>query len=125
MAVGGKISFRYFFIGCIKILPFIKKMIIDEPRVHVLTNFEPVKTKGRSIETDHNTEILELGSSYQKKRQERKEIFYFKNQECQEVFFNITSETSDLTGCLKTISNFKCRHLNGIKPLMVFFIIYF
>ena len=105
------------FIVCNKMLPFIKKMIIDEPRVHVLTNFNPIKTKGRSIETDHNTEILELELCYQKRRQERKEIFNFKNQECQEVFFNITSETSDLTGCFKNDFNFQVQAQKWNKTL--------
>ena len=96
-----------FFIVCNKILPFVKKMIIDEPRAHVLTNFNPVKTKGRAIETDHTTEILELELSYQKRRKERKEVFNFKNQECQAVFHELTSLTSDLTGCFKDNANFK------------------
>ena len=60
-----------------------------------------------AIETDHNTEILELELSYQKRRKERKEVFNFKNQECQAVFHDLTSLTSDLTGCFKDNANFK------------------
>ena len=35
-------------------------MVIDEQRQHVLTNFNPIRNGGRAIESDHNTEILEL-----------------------------------------------------------------
>ena len=45
-------------------------MVIDEPRAHVLTNFNPVKIKDKASETHHNTEILELELSYQKRRKE-------------------------------------------------------
>ena len=47
-----------FFIVCEKVMPFVTKMIIDEAREHVLTNFNPIRTGGRAIESDHNTEIF-------------------------------------------------------------------
>jgi hypothetical protein len=37
-----------FFIICDKILPFLKRMIIDEDRLHVLTNFNSVRKGGES-----------------------------------------------------------------------------
>ena len=37
-----------FFIVCDKVKPFIHKMIIDESRQHVLTNFNPIRTGGES-----------------------------------------------------------------------------
>ena len=48
------------FIVCDKILPFLHKMMIDDSRQHVLTNFNPIRRGGKAIESDHNTEILEL-----------------------------------------------------------------
>ena len=98
---GTELSVLDVFVVCDKMLPFIKKIIIDEARTHVLTNFNPIKKGVRAIETDHNTEILELELSYQKKKPERKEVFNFKNQECQNAFFEITSETTTLSGCFE------------------------
>ena len=68
-----------FFIICDKILPFLKRMVIDEQRLHVLTNFNPIRQGGRPIESDHNTEILELDLKFDKKKPERREVFNFKN----------------------------------------------
>lgn len=76
-------------------------MVIDEPRAHVLTNFNPSKQRGKAIESDHNTEIIELELSYQRKKEERKELFNFKNKECQHAFFELTSETSKLSECFE------------------------
>lgn len=90
-----------FFVVCDKILPFIKSMVIDEQRAHVLTNFHPSKLRGKAIESDHNTEIMELELCYQKRKQERTELFNFKNEECQKAFFNLTSETTKLSECFQ------------------------
>ena len=78
-----------FFIVCEKVRPFLDKMVIDEPRKHVLTNFNPIRTGGRAIESDHNTELLKLSLQYDQKKPERLEVFNFKNTECQETFLNL------------------------------------
>ena len=72
-------------------------MTVDEQRLHVLTNFNPVRKGGKAIESDHNTEILELDLSFNKKKPDRRQIFNFKNEECQKTFFRVTSETTKLS----------------------------
>ena len=80
-------------------LPFLGKMKIDEQRLHVLTNFNPIRRGGRAIESDHNTEILELNLQFDRKKTDRRELFNFRNGECQEAFFKVTSETTKLSEC--------------------------
>ena len=106
-----------FFIICDKILPFLKRMVIDEQRLHVLTNFNPIRQGGRPIESDHNTEILELDLKFDKKKPERREVFNFKNEECQQAFFKITSETSKLSECFSTDQPFLAQAKRWNKEL--------
>ena len=82
-----------FFIVCDKVKPYIEKMVIDESRQHVLTNFNPIRTGGRSVESDHNTQILRLKLDYYQRKDQRIELFNFKNLECQETFKSLTSQT--------------------------------
>ena len=72
-------------------------MVIDEQCQHVLTNFYPIRNGGRAIESDHNTEILELDLHFDRKKTDRRELFNFKNEDCQEAFFKATSETTKLS----------------------------
>ena len=71
-----------FLVVCDKVLPLVEKMIVDEARQHVLTNF----IGGKSVESDHNNEILKLNMQYHEQKKERVEIFNFKNAQCQENF---------------------------------------
>ena len=87
------------FVVCDKIRPFLTKMVIDESREYVLTNFNPIRIGGRAIESDHNTEFLKLGLQYDQKKTERIEVFNFKNVECQEVFL---SQTERFTECFNS-----------------------
>ena len=54
-----------FFVVCDKVLPLVEKIIVDEARQHVLINFNSIRTGGKSVESDHNTEILKLNMQYQ------------------------------------------------------------
>ena len=96
-----------FFIVCDKVRPYLEKMVIDEARRHVLTNFNPIRTGGKAIESDHNTEILKLKMEYQKKKQDRIEIFNYKNIECQEQFRVLTSQTKKLSDCFQKNLSFE------------------
>ena len=88
-------------------MPFVLKMVIDESRQHLLTNFNPIRTGGRAIESDHNTQILKLNLQYEGRKIERIELFNFKNIECQENFKMLTSETTDFSDCFKFDSSFE------------------
>ena len=49
-----------FFVVCDRVLPFIKKMVIDEEKRFVLTNFEKVKKGGNAINSDHFTQFMDV-----------------------------------------------------------------
>ena len=64
---------------------FLKKMIIDEEREFCL-NFAQYRKNMRVIETDHNSEILELEIPFSFRKSEREKNFNLRNKVCQEAF---------------------------------------
>ena len=55
-----------FFIINHQLLPYLKKMIVDEDRTFTLSNFAQKRHNGKVIETDHNALIMEY-SQYPEK----------------------------------------------------------
>jgi TRAP-type mannitol/chloroaromatic compound transport system substrate-binding protein len=92
-------------------------MMIDEDRLHVLTNFHPIRKGVRVIESDHNTEILELDLQFDKRNPDRREIFNFKNEECQQTFLEVTSETRKFSECFQTNQSFLDQAIKWNKTL--------
>ena len=70
-----------FFVVCSKVLPFVTKMVIDESKKFVLTNYRKVGKTGKSVDSDHFTEYLDLDIEIEKVRTERVEILNFKEEE--------------------------------------------
>ena len=58
------------FIVCSSILPFVTRMVIDEDKNHILTNFKAAKKVGKAIESDHYTEYMDLNIEINKERPE-------------------------------------------------------
>ena len=86
-----------FFVVCHRVLPFVKKMVIDESKKFILTNYHGAKSKGKAIDSDHFTEYVELDLKFSSEKPERIEYFNFKDADSQEVFRKSTSETEDFT----------------------------
>ena len=84
-----------FFIVCKKIAAFIERMIIDEEKQFPLSRY----TKNGKKHSDHNSMILYLDIDYYLKKPDRKELFNFKNVECQKAFFQKTEHSELLTKC--------------------------
>jgi hypothetical protein len=63
------------FLVCDKIIPYATRMVIDEKREHVLTNYSAVKHVGKIVESDHNPLFLYLNLQFSRIRKERVEIF--------------------------------------------------
>ena len=91
-----------FFVVCNKVLPFIKKMVIDEERKFTLTNFEKLKTGGKAINTDHFTQYMDVELEIEKVKPERILVYDIKKKINQEKFQKLTSETSEFTNCFQT-----------------------
>ena len=91
-----------FFIVCNLVLPFIKKMVIDEDGRHILTNYEQVRQRGKATDSDHATEYLDLEMKIVTEKPSRNEIWNFKSEESQKTFKKNTSETNEFTNCFST-----------------------
>ena len=90
-----------FFVVCDKVLPFVTKMIIDEKKKFVLTNYERVKKGKKASDSDHATQILDVNLNIRKEKPERRELFNFKDVEAQQKFKSRTSMTKDFTDCFQ------------------------
>ena len=88
-----------FFVVCSRVLPFVKRMVIDEGKKYILTNYEQVKKGGKASDTDHATEILDVDLNIIKEKPERRELFNFKNIDAQKLFQISTSETDEFSKC--------------------------
>jgi hypothetical protein len=91
-----------FFVVCCLLLPFVKRMVIDEQKKHNLTNYYPARKSGKAVDSDHFTEFMDLNLEFSKARPERREILNFKNKEGQEKFRVLTSKVDMFTKCFKT-----------------------
>ena len=60
-----------FFIVCHRILPFVKKMVIDERKEYILTNYQKAKCGGKSTDSDHFTEYADLDLKFVSEKPER------------------------------------------------------
>ena len=83
-----------FFIVCDLILPHVTRMVIDEKKEHVLTNYEQVKKNGKANDTDHATEYIDLALEIVTEKPKRMEIWNLKNKKGQETFRSITENTN-------------------------------
>ena len=90
-----------FFVVCDRLLPFVSKMVIDEEKKFVLTNYEQVRKGGTAVDSDHHTQFMDLDLEIRSEKPERIEIFNFKNEEGQQKFNQLTSETSAFSDCFK------------------------
>ena len=104
-----------FFIVNERMRPFLKKMIIDEDRSFCLSNFAQYGKNKRVIETDHNGEILEMNLEFEKRKPERVEIFNLRNKACQQVFYEETTDNSQLLEIFQTDLPFEIQSKKWFK----------
>ena len=90
-----------FFVVCHLVLPHVKRMVIDEQKKHILTNYEQVKKGGKAADTDHATEYIDLDLKVTSEKPIRKEIWNFKDKDSQEKFKMQTSKTLEFTSCFE------------------------
>ena len=88
-----------FFVVCDQVLPFLKKMIIDEEKRYILTNYQNVKKGGEAVDSDHFTQYLDIDLQFESEKPQRVEIYNFKEREAQIKFRKLTSETDEFSKC--------------------------
>ena len=86
-----------FALVCNTILPFVKKLLVDENQIYSLSNYNS-KNK-RIIHSDHNSLITEFHLKIENRKAERKTIFNFKDQDALNNFKLKTTSTRVLTHC--------------------------
>ena len=106
-----------FFVVCNLILPHVKRMVIDEDKKHVLTNYEQVRKGGKAADTDHHTEFIDVDLKIMTGKPERREIWNFKKKESQVTFKKVTSETNNFSNCFKNDYNLE-RQVEDWKNLL-------
>ena len=71
---------------------YVKEMIIDDQRSHVLTKYASTKGNKKKSESDHNILVAKFQLQIRKSlKNQRKEYFNFKDVESQAKFFNATN----------------------------------
>ena len=69
-----------FFIVCDRVLPFVRRMVVDEEKQYALSSMHTKKGVSYKKDSDHNPLILWLEMSICSKKADRKEYFNFKIQ---------------------------------------------
>ena len=92
-----------FFVICNRVLPFLTKMVIDERKQHILTNYQNLKNGGKVVDTDHRTQYIDLDLEIVSCKPERREIYNFKETEGLKRFKEITSNTNKFSACFENM----------------------
>ena len=98
---------------CDRVLPFVKKMVIDESKQYILTNYQQAKCGGKAKDSDHFTEYMDIDLNFVSEKPERIEIFNFKDEKSQLNFRKSTTETEDFTNCLQMMPHFYLKLKGG------------
>ena len=76
-------------------------MVIDERKKYILTNYQLANSGGKSKDSDHFTEFMDLDIKLISEKPERVEIFNFKDEQSLKNFRKSTTETEEFTECFK------------------------
>ena len=76
-------------------------MVIDNSKKHILTNYKPARKGGKSVDSDHFTEYMDLDLKITNEKPMRREVYNFKNKKSQLKFKTLTSGTKDFTNCFE------------------------
>ena len=96
-----ELSVLDFFIVCSSVLPFVTKMVLDEAKDFILTNYKQGRRSGKAVDTDHNTQYMDVDIEIEVNKPERVEIYDFKDNVTQMKFKQLTTETQEFTRCFE------------------------
>ena len=105
------------FVVCDKVLQYVTKMVVDEEKQFVLTNYNKVKGEIVAKDSDHNTLVLYMDISYSTFKPKRVEVFHLKHSEGQEQFKTLTSISDKLSGCFVKNDPFEIQASKWMKNL--------
>ena len=96
-----ELSVLDFFVVCARVRPHVTRMIVDEQKKHILTNFKVAKNGVTATDTDHFTQFMDVNFQIRNEKPIRREIFNFKDTASQVYFKDITSKTKLFSDCFK------------------------
>ena len=103
---------------CRELYDFLTSMIIDEERLHVLTNSARNRTTLRRTTSDHNILYCNFSICFNRQpRRLRREFFNFKCEEGKIKFLEETTSSKGLSKCFSESDNFSSNCDNFFKSL--------
>ena len=97
---------------------FLVKMIIDEEKEFAMIKYATLKGHRMKKESDHNSIFAQFSIKIPKRQKEnRREIFDFKNIESQKLFREYTENCQELENCFKGIASPKTKSVRFFKEL--------
>ena len=106
-----------FFLVCNRVLPHVQKMVVDEEKKFILTNYRNTRVGGKAVDSDHFTQYMDVELEVENVKPEKLEVYNFKRKENQKIFQQLTSETSEFTKCFETNAPLNCQIENWRKLL--------
>ena len=92
-----------FMLVCDQLKIHLEKMIIDDEKTHILTKYFTMKGIKTKIENTHNVQFAKFSLRYNEiKIKTKREVFMFKNVDCQKTFVNVTENTTKLSSCFQS-----------------------
>ena len=104
-----------YIIICEGMYEFLLEMMIDENRVHVLSQYGS-KQNQKTIKSDHNWLFSKFSIIFNRQnRKMRREIFHFKCEEGKNKFLEDTSTTTTLSNCFTNQQHFPLNQTISLK----------
>ena len=104
-----------FVVVCDKVLTFVEKFVVDEDKVHVLSNYSK---KNKTTNSDHNSLITELNINFKQSKPERKTVFNFRDEAAMKKFKEITTVEGRFTKFFEGNKNFEVKVNKWKKELI-------
>ena len=95
-----------------KVLPFVKKMLVDENKDFSLINLAQINKNKNFIESDHNALVIEMEINEHQEKPKREEIFNFRSKVGQEAFKKETEVNEGLLNCFRNNQPFEVQIKN-------------
>lgn len=95
------------FVVCDRVLAYVQKMLVDEEKEFVLTNYNKKNGEVVAKDSDHNTLVMYMDIPYSTVKPKRVEIYNLRNSEGQERFRLLTSNCDKLENCFDNDESFE------------------
>ena len=89
-----------FVVVCTRVLPYVTEMVIDEANKYITTNYTQCKGNVKAINSDHNTQFVNMTLKTIPMKEYKREIYNLKNLDGQIRFKKLTDDTDIFSSCL-------------------------